>query len=293
MKGRARCWSCVTLGLLVSGLIHAAAAGWWLRGWSPQAGPPATPPEAQIVELALAVFDEPLVQTLSEPTTTPAASPEPERIALAPEPEPPQAPEPEPPSPPAEEAPEPPRPEPPNEPEITPEPELQPPAPTQTEAPVKPPETRPTPPPTRPKKALQRQPPRPEKPARPKTADPRPPKRVEVGEGRPKAPPSAPQASPSGAGSMSRAQAERAIARHQRFPDEARKRGKTGVATLSFVVQGDGGIRQVRVAKSSGDASLDQAAVQAMQRLSRFKPIPAVIGRQEWAMRVPIRFDLR
>ena len=63
MKGRARCWSCVTLGLLVSGLIHAAAAGWWLRGWSPQAGPPATPPEAQIVELALAVFDEPLVQT--------------------------------------------------------------------------------------------------------------------------------------------------------------------------------------------------------------------------------------
>lgn len=89
------------------------------------------------------------------------------------------------------------------------------------------------------------------------------------------------------------AELQRAIARHQRFPDEARKRGKTGVATLSFVVQGDGGIRQVRVAKSSGDASLDQAAVQAMQRLSRFKPIPAVIGRQEWAMRVPIRFDLR
>jgi protein TonB len=49
----------------------------------------------------------------------------------------------------------------------------------------------------------------------------------------------------------------------------------------------------VRIAKSSGDVNLDEAAVQAMQRLNRFKPIPTVIGRQEWAMRVPIRFDLR
>jgi protein TonB len=89
------------------------------------------------------------------------------------------------------------------------------------------------------------------------------------------------------------AELQRAIARHQRFPDDARRRQRTGVATLSFVVLGDGRIRQVRVLSSSGDASLDEAAVEAMQRLNRFKPIPAVIGRQEWAMRVPIRFDLR
>jgi protein TonB len=86
---------------------------------------------------------------------------------------------------------------------------------------------------------------------------------------------------------------QRAIARHQRFPNDARRRRQTGVVTLSFVVQGDGRIRQVSIAKSSGEASLDEAAVQAMKRLNRFKPIPAVIGRREWAMRVPIRFDLK
>jgi protein TonB len=85
----------------------------------------------------------------------------------------------------------------------------------------------------------------------------------------------------------------RAISRHQRYPDDARRRRRTGVVTLSFVVQGDGRIRQVRVTKSSGDASLDEAAMQALQRLNRFKPIPANIGRSEWPMRVPIRFDLK
>jgi protein TonB len=49
----------------------------------------------------------------------------------------------------------------------------------------------------------------------------------------------------------------------------------------------------VSIAKSSGDSALDQAAMQALQRLGRFKPIPVSIGRASWSMRVPIRFDLR
>jgi protein TonB len=89
------------------------------------------------------------------------------------------------------------------------------------------------------------------------------------------------------------AELQRAIARYQRFPEDARRRRATGVATLAFAVQADGRIEQVRVVKSSGDAALDQAAVSALGRLGRFKPIPASIGRSSWPMRVPIRFDLR
>lgn len=89
------------------------------------------------------------------------------------------------------------------------------------------------------------------------------------------------------------AQLQRAIGRHQRFPDDARKRRKTGVVTIAFVVKADGRIRDIRLAQSSGDSSLDQAAIQALHRLNRFKPIPAAIGRESWSMRVPIRFDLR
>jgi protein TonB len=89
------------------------------------------------------------------------------------------------------------------------------------------------------------------------------------------------------------AELQRAIGRHQRFPEDARKRRKTGTATLSFVIKSDGRIRAVRLAKSSGDASLDKAALQALHRLNRFKPIPGAIGRSSWSLRVPIRFDLR
>jgi len=89
------------------------------------------------------------------------------------------------------------------------------------------------------------------------------------------------------------AQLQRAIGRYQRFPDDARKRRRTGVVTVAFVVMADGRIREVKLHSSSGDSSLDKAALQALHRLNRFKPIPASIGRQSWPMRVPIRFDLR
>ncbi|MBK1718439.1 energy transducer TonB [Thiocystis violacea] len=84
-----------------------------------------------------------------------------------------------------------------------------------------------------------------------------------------------------------------AIARHQQYPMNARRQQQSGVATLAFVIRADGGIGQIRVAKSSGHSALDQAALQAMYRLGRFKPIPKSFGRQSWPLRVPIRFDLK
>ena len=89
------------------------------------------------------------------------------------------------------------------------------------------------------------------------------------------------------------AELQRAIKRQQRYPEAARDRGAAGTATLTFVIQADGRIDRVQVAKSAGDSELDQAAVQAINRLGRFKPIPSVIGRGSWTLRIPIRFDLR
>lgn len=341
MKGRARCRRCVALGLLASALIHAAAAGWWLRDWGP---PRASLSETRVVELDLSMFGPLPDAALTEPTPVQTPAPElaasaPETLAAPPppaepEPLPEPEPEPEPPSRPADEpealAEQPPEPEeppipptpaepaPPVEPVAAREPELQPPEPAKPKPQLapKPPEKRPVQRSTRPKQETQEQATRPKR--HPET---KPPRRTEVVEVDPRAKtappgtrsdrpgPAGPSASrtpttPSPGGATATrsagkaeaaylAELQRAIARHQRFPDDARKRHKTGVATLSFVVQRDGRIRQVRLAKSSGDASLDEAALQAMQRLSRFKPIPAVIDRQEWAMRVPIRFDLR
>jgi periplasmic protein TonB len=74
---------------------------------------------------------------------------------------------------------------------------------------------------------------------------------------------------------------------------DARRMRRTGVVTVIFLVQADGHIAQIRLAMGSGHASLDRAALDALHRLGRFKPIPSTLGRQSWTLRVPIRFDLQ
>lgn len=86
---------------------------------------------------------------------------------------------------------------------------------------------------------------------------------------------------------------QRAISRQQRYPASAKRRQQTGIATLAFVIQADGRIGQIHLAKGSGHQALDQAALDALYRLGRFKPIPSTIARSTWTLRVPIRFDLQ
>jgi TonB family protein len=49
----------------------------------------------------------------------------------------------------------------------------------------------------------------------------------------------------------------------------------------------------VRVARSSGDRDLDQAAIESLYRLGRFRPIPLELGRDRWPLSVVIRFNLQ
>lgn len=85
----------------------------------------------------------------------------------------------------------------------------------------------------------------------------------------------------------------RAIKRHQRYPEASRRQGTEGIATIGFILQGDGRIVRVQVVQSSDDRELDRAAIDAINRLGRFKPIPLEIGRSSWSLRISIRFDLR
>jgi protein TonB len=84
----------------------------------------------------------------------------------------------------------------------------------------------------------------------------------------------------------------RAIAKKRHYPTRALQTGKTGVATVYFVLDQQGRIRDARLDKSSGSSALDQAAVETLRRLARYKPIPEALGRARWQLRVPIRFAL-
>lgn len=311
MTRKLRCRRCLAAGLLFSALLHGAATVWL------SARPAATTrPDVRITELDLGIFaaagPAPVTEAAGAPETEAApAEPPPEpQPAIADTTEPQVAPEPEP-------MPEPlpmsePEPEPALEPapvapipalaEVEPVPEqAAQPRPPKPRVQVKRPVRKPQPKAVAKRKSdpVERKPEPAPKPSSLPTVAPKPSDGASQGDQVVKA---GGDSRDSGARASSArrdaelaylAELQRAIGRYQRFPDEARRRRKTGVATVAFVVTAEGRIREVRIHKTSGESSLDDAALKALQRLNRFKPIPEVIGRRSWSMRVPIRFDLR
>lgn len=259
------CRSCIGLGLLVSALVHGLALSLVLNLEPPV---PVSGAE-EVTELDLTLFAAPVV---NEPLASLAEPP----LPSEPEPEPEQEAEP------------------------TPEPE---PEPVVAQE-VVPPEAVTPPRVEKPKpKPKPKLPPKPEKKPEPRQkaahlAAPAPPLAAPA---QPSAPAGTAAVTRESGSSSERAQAEgaylaelqRAIKRQQRYPEAALHRGAAGTTTLTFVLQADGRIDRVQVARSAGDTELDQAAVEAINRLGRFKPIPSVIGRDSWTLRIPIRFDLR
>ena len=79
------------------------------------------------------------------------------------------------------------------------------------------------------------------------------------------------------------------LRRHQQYPADARSRGQTGTASVTFGVGGSGSVTSVRLAGSSGVGSIDQE-VQAMVR--RASPFPAPPGGRAQSFTIPVNFRL-
>jgi protein TonB len=80
------------------------------------------------------------------------------------------------------------------------------------------------------------------------------------------------------------------LSRHKQFPADARARGETGIASVAFSISGSGAVTSVRLARSSGSASLDRE-VQAMVR--RASPFPPPPSGQPMSFTAPVNFNLR
>lgn len=80
----------------------------------------------------------------------------------------------------------------------------------------------------------------------------------------------------------------RLIRRKMVYPEEAKKQGITGTATVAFTIGGNGQVAQVRINRSSGNQLLDQAALSAVQRAAPFPPPPASAN-----IAIPLVFGLR
>jgi TonB family protein len=112
---------------------------------------------------------------------------------------------------------------------------------------------------------------------------------------RPAAPPRPQAASPTAHGHAERsylAALRNALERQRHYPATARQRRLEGTARVQFTIAANGAFSGIRVSQSTGVAALDDAALHTVRRLGRFEPIPAVLGRSQWTVRVPIVFRL-
>lgn len=78
------------------------------------------------------------------------------------------------------------------------------------------------------------------------------------------------------------------VTRAAKYPSKAK--GDNGEALVSFTVGASGTVTKVALARSSGNAALDNAALAAVDRAAPFPPIPEAAGRSSWSFTVPVYF---
>lgn len=84
---------------------------------------------------------------------------------------------------------------------------------------------------------------------------------------------------------------ESELARYFQYPPLARREGWEGVVQLQFDVAGDGAIRNIQLASSSGYALLDRAAQDALAKAGHVSVPPTLAGGVR-AIALPVRYLL-
>ncbi|MDS4071254.1 MAG: TonB family protein [Candidatus Competibacter sp.] len=77
------------------------------------------------------------------------------------------------------------------------------------------------------------------------------------------------------------------------FPDAARRLNSSTGPLLEVAIRADGSLREVRVARSSGNAELDRAARRIVELAAPYPPFPAELRQQVDLLKIesPWRFD--
>jgi protein TonB len=83
------------------------------------------------------------------------------------------------------------------------------------------------------------------------------------------------------------------LERQRRFLSRGMGAGARGTVSVSFVIDPAGQVLSVRISGTSGDAKLDQLALQTVQRASPVPAPPAAMAKSRMPISVPIRFTGR
>jgi protein TonB len=88
------------------------------------------------------------------------------------------------------------------------------------------------------------------------------------------------------------AEVRRRLEQQKTYPWTARRQHREGVVVLRFTIGRGGEIAGHTIARSSGHEVLDGAATAALEKVGRFPPLPAALGRTQLNIQVPLAFRL-
>jgi TonB family protein len=83
-----------------------------------------------------------------------------------------------------------------------------------------------------------------------------------------------------------------AIQNKMEYPALARARRQTGRVAVGFTLCKDGRIENVHLVESSSQERLDTAALESVEDLGRFRPIPDSISKKDWNIIIPLDFKM-
>lgn len=89
---------------------------------------------------------------------------------------------------------------------------------------------------------------------------------------------------------MYKAELRQKIDENKFYPEISRRMGQRGTVVVAFTLLEDGQIINIRVDRPSAFQKLNDAGVEAVKKVQRFRPIPKELGITQMELKIPVKF---
>lgn len=82
------------------------------------------------------------------------------------------------------------------------------------------------------------------------------------------------------------------IEENKNYPMMSRRLGQTGIVEVAFTLTQDGHIINARIVSPSRYDRLNESALEAVKKVTRFKPIPSELKEEKMDVTIPVKFAI-